>query len=109
MKLNLGKVSFEGQVFEYQGAKLTIRPYPRSKSKFAMKDGAILFQGAEQIDIFKHCLKAWEGVEDESGNPIPLTESVKQTVFDSGMAGISDFVITKNYEMLAQMAEAEKN
>lgn len=110
MKLTLSKVNWEGQWFDFKdGSKLKIRPRPRSQTKFFMREEGILFSGPERLDTFRFCLQDWEGIVDPEGNPVKLTDSVKETLFESGMEGIADFVLQKNIELFQQMAESEKN
>lgn len=110
MKLNLSKVNWEGQWFDFQGgARLKIRARPRSQTKFFMREEGILFSGPERMETFRHCLVAWEGIVDAEGNEIKLTDSVKEALFESGLGGIADFVLNKNAELFQQMAESEKN
>lgn len=110
MKLNLSKVNWEGQWFDFHdGARLKVRARPRSQTKFFMREEGILFSGPERLETFKHCLVDWEGIVDVEGKPIKLTDSVKEALFESGLGGISDFVLNKNAELFQQMAESEKN
>lgn len=110
MELNLSKVNWEGQWFDFRdGARLKIRPRPRSQTKFFMREEGILFSGPERMDTFKHCLVDWENIVDASGNPLKLTDAVKEALFESGLGGIADFVLEKNGELFRQMQETEKN
>ena len=110
MKLTLSKVNWEGQWFDFKdGGKLKIRPRPRSQTKFFMREEGILFSGPERMETFRHCLVDWEGVVDAEGNPIKLTDAVKETLFESGMGGVADFVLEKNADLFRQMADSEKN
>ena len=117
MKLQLEKASYEGRWFDFGDGRLKIRPYPASKSTFAIKDGVVIFFGEQNLDKFTYCLMAWEGMDAE-GKPVELTKEAKRKVYDFrlGKATIggaeiqmSDFVIQKADEMLAEAQEAEKN
>ena len=108
MRLDFGKIITE-RTYEYNGAKLTIRPYPRSRGKFASRDGSLLFSAADTLEAFKYCLASWDDVVDGDGKPIALTDAVKEKLFESGLGGISDFVMQKNNEMIMEMAALEKN
>ena len=110
MKLDLAKVNYEGEWFSFgDDGRLKVRPFPRSKSKFKVVDGALIFGGTETLDTFKYCLVDWEGFVDPAGKPIKLTETIKEKLFDSGLMGIADFVIQKNIELQKATMEEEKN
>ncbi len=110
MKLTLSRVNWEGQWFDFKdGARLKVRARPRSQTKFFMREEGILFSGPERMETFRHCLVDWEGVVDADGKPLQLNDSVKEALFESGMGGISDFVLEKNAELFRQMADTEKN
>lgn len=110
MNLDFSKVNFEGRWFDFRdGARLKIRPYPRSKVRFTLKDGSIILRGGESLEIFRFCLLEWEGIVGPAGQALTLTDAVKGQLFDSGLAGISEFVLLKNGEMLDEMRDEEKN
>ena len=110
MKLNLSKVNWEGQWFEFRdGARLKVRPRPRTATKFIMREEGILFSGPERMETFRHCLVDWEGVVDTEGKDLKLTDAIKEALFESGLGGISDFVLEKNAELFSKMSESEKN
>lgn len=109
MKLDLAKISYDGEWVEFGDGRVKVRPFPRSKSKFKVIDGALIFSGSETLDIFKYCLMEWDGFVDNEGKPIKLTEGVKEKVFDSGVMGLADFVISKQTELQKRIVEEEKN
>ena len=110
MKLTMSRVNWEGQWFDFKdGARLKIRARPRSQTKFFMREEGILFSGPERMETFKHCLIDWENVTDPDGNALKLTDAVKEALFESGLGGISDFVLEKNGELFSRMQESEKN
>jgi hypothetical protein len=74
-----------------------------------MREEGILFSGPERLETFRHCLVEWEGVVDAEGKDLKLTDSVKEALFESGLGGISDFVLEKNAELFSKMSESEKN
>jgi len=82
MKIDLGKVSYDGQWFDFGEARLKIRPYPASRTDVAFKDGAVIFSGEAANDMFSYCLEAWEGVTDAEGKALKLTPAVKKQVYD---------------------------
>jgi hypothetical protein len=102
LKLDLSKIIGE-RVYEFNGAKLTIRPYPRGLTKNFFEIGS---QGKE---AFRYCLVRWEGIMGSDDKPLPLTDAVKDTLFDSHLAGIADFVMAKNMEMIEVMRAEGKN
>jgi hypothetical protein len=82
MKIDLGKVSYEGKWFDFGEARLKIRPYPASRTDVAFKDGAMIFSGEAANDMFDYCLEAWETVSDIDGKAIKMTRAVKKQVYD---------------------------
>ena len=113
MKINLGKINWEGRWYDFgehePKARIKIRPRKRSQTKFVMRDDGIVFSGPERLDTFKYCLIDWEGFFDLNESPIKMTDEIKEQLFESGLGGISDFVLMKNAEMFNEMAEQEKN
>lgn len=119
MKLDLGKVSYEGRLFEFGEAKLKIRPYPASRTDVAFKDGAVIFSGDAAFDMFAYCLETWEGVEDAKGKPLALTPAVKKQVYDFRIGRavtpdgkeetLADFVLRTAREMTAAIEADTKN
>lgn len=112
MKLDAAglKAKMDSAWYDFRdGARLRIKPYPRSKTRFVMQDGAAIFSGLDSLETFKFCLLEWEGVVDQDGKPIPLTDDLKIDLFNSGALGVSDFVIRKNVELLNAFGVEQKN
>lgn len=109
MKIDLAKISYDGEWFDFKDGRVKVRPFPRSRSKFKMIEGALIFSGAETLEQFLYCLQEWEGFTDTEGKAMKLTDAVKTKVFDSGIMGLADFVIAKNVELQRRIAEEEKN
>jgi hypothetical protein len=114
MKLNLEKAAYEGRWFDFADGKLKIRPYPASKTAFAIKDGAFIVYGEQNLEKFIYCLTAWEGITYDDGKPLELTKELKKQIFDfrlckSGDETMSDFVIQKADELFAEAQGQEKN
>lgn len=104
------KAKMDPAWYEFQaGVRFKIRPYPRSKSRFVLQDGAVIFSGTESMQTFLFCLMEWEGVVDQEEKPIPLTDELKQQLFDTGAMGIADFVIKKNADLLNAFGAEQKN
>lgn len=109
MKLKITDLSYESKWYAFEDAELEIRPYPFSQANVIVKDGAMVISGEEQCKIFKYCLTGWKRITDADGQPIPLTEEIKQKVYDFRLAGIADFVIAKTWEFRSQTGELAKN
>ena len=119
MQIDLTKVSYEGRVFDFGDAKLTIRPYPKSRVDIIIKDGAMVLSGASALDMFIYCLTKWENVPDANGNPLKLSVDIKQKIYDFHMGVItdekgekicmSDFVIRTARGMSEENAAETKN
>lgn len=110
MKLDLGKLSYDAQEYDFKdGAKLMIRPYPRSKSNLIVKDKGIALTGEDQCKIFKYCLVSWSDVIDANGKELKLTDDVKQHIFDFGVDGIPEFVLEKAKVFERKKEDEEKN
>lgn len=93
-----------------KGVKFQIRPYPASREKLLlMPGGGLALSGEQQLDKFIHCLVGWQGIEDENGSPIELTEEVKKVVFDNRLEDIPSFVAEKINEMEAEREAEAKN
>ena len=119
MKIDLGKVSYDGKWHDFGDARLKIRPYPASRNEVAFKDGAVIFSGAAAWDMFNYCLEAWEAVSDAEGNPIRLTAEVKKQVHDFGLGratlpdgteqNLSTFVLSAARRITSEIEEDAKN
>jgi hypothetical protein len=119
MKIDLGKASYEGREYDFDGARLTIRPYPASRSDIQVKDGAIVLSGNSARDMFMYCLTKWENVVGADDQPLKLTDDVKKKIFDFRLisapdekgdtVSLSDFVIRKAREMSEEITADTKN
>lgn len=119
MKIDLGKASYEGREYDFDSARLTIRPYPASRSDVQVKDGAIVLSGASARDMFMYCLTKWENVVGADDQPLKLTDDVKKKIFDFRLisapdekgdtVSLSDFVIRKAREMSEEITADTKN
>ena len=119
MEVNIIGCSYEGKWFDFGNAKLKIRPCPASRQNFGVKDGVVVFLGADSFDKFKYALEAWEGyVTVGDHKPIELTDEVKKKVFDFRLGAteidgekfvIADFVLRKADELVTQVVADEKN
>lgn len=111
MIVNLDKSAMAPKWHEYQGARFRIRPYPRSKGVFTLKDGGWQLSGREQLEKFKYCFMSWEGVEVD-GKPVPLTDEVKELIFDSPApenAALVAFVIQRIDGAEREYTDEQKN
>ena len=119
MELNLDKISYEGEWFEFGNGRLKIRAYPLSKQDFVIKNGNLVILGEYELAKFKYCLLDWDNyVKPGTQEKIILTDEVKQKVYDGRLGvtmidgkelSISEFVRIKADELFEKMAEAEKN
>lgn len=119
MKIDLGKVSYDGQWFEFGEARLKIRPYPASRTNVAFKDGAVIFSGDAGNDMFSYCLEAWEGVTDAEEKALKLTAAVKKQVYDFRLGKatekdgsertLADFVLKTARVLTAEIEVDTKN
>jgi len=120
MELNIGKVSYEGQWFDFGNGRVKIRPLPATKLNFTVRDGGTMIAGEQSFDRFRYSLEAWENFTTPAPDlkPIDLTDEVKRKLFDFrvGSAVIDgqevalvDFVAQKAQEILAGIQSAEKN
>lgn len=119
MKIDLGKVSYDGRWFEFGEGRLKIRPYPASRTDVAFKDGAVIFSGDAAHDMFGYCLEAWEGVTDADGKDIKLTAAVKKQVYDFRLGKateadgteitLADFVLKTARALIAELEADTKN
>ena len=91
MKMDLNKVSYDGQWFDFGDFRTKIRPYPDSRMDVMFNDGNRVFSGEATFDRFSYCLEAWEGVVDANGQPLKLTSEVKKTIYDFNL-GVVDGV-----------------
>jgi hypothetical protein len=120
MKIDLTKVSYEGKVFDFGKAKLTIRPYPQSRADIAFnKNGERVFSGANARDMFTYCLTDWDNVFGADDQPLKLTEDIKNKIYDFKLSTVknekgedvsmSDFVINTARELTEGIAADTKN
>ena len=49
----------------------------------------MIVDGMESKEIFKWCLQDWEGFIDPKGEPMKLTDSVKEKIFESNLMGLA--------------------
>lgn len=76
---NLG----ESKKYKFMDGTVLIRQFPASLSMVEGNiDGFVRISGKQQLEAFVHCLTGWENFEDESGDPVALTDEVKQGLFD---------------------------
>jgi hypothetical protein len=91
MKIDIAKASsYEGREYDYGEAKLTIRPYPRSRADVMVKDGSLIITGNSMRDMFVYCLTKWEGVTGDNDQPLKLTDDVKRKIYDYKLGSIVD-------------------
>ena len=110
IKLSLNDLSYEPRDVEFNGAMLKIKPVPLSECNFTVTpQGDMKIAGAEQCRIFKKALVGWSGVVGSDGAELPCTDEIKQKVFDFGLAGLGEFVITTVMGLNKQRTDAEKN
>lgn len=119
MKIDLGKVSYDGRWFDFGESRLKIRPYPASRSDVAFKDGAMIFSGDAASEMFAYCLEAWEGVTDADGKALKLTAAVKKQVYDFRLGKatekdgsettLADFVLKTARSLTAEIEADTKN
>ena len=119
MKVDLSKVDYSGREYEFGGAKLTIRPYPASRTDVQFRDGAIVLSGSSARDMFIYCLSKWENVVGSDDKPLKLTDDVKRKIFDFRLISaddedgnpvtMSDFVIRKAREISEEITADAKN
>ena len=57
---------------------------------------------------FMHCVKGWEGLYDDEGNPLECTQENKEWVFNYDKQ-LRDFVIEEIQEMEESRGQALKN
>ena len=109
MELNIFGFSYDAQWYEHNGARFKIRPYPASRETTIITGEGIKVIGETNFQEFSYCLVEWDQIEDKDGQPLPLTEANKRIVFDFGIAGITDFVMSTAREMKRREAAALKN
>lgn len=118
MKIDLSKVSYDGQWCDFGEARLKIRPWPASHDDIAYKDGAVIFAGSHGLEMFQYCLEDWDGVIGADDKPLKLTPQIKKDVFNFqlGKAGepgkeetMSAFVIRIARKMTADIGADVKN
>jgi len=119
MKVDLSKVDYNGKEFDFGGAKLTIRPYPASRTDVQFRDGAIVLAGSSARDMFIYCLTKWDNVTGADDKPLKLTDDVKKKIYDFRLISaddedgnpiiMSDFVIRKARELSEEIASDAKN
>lgn len=116
-----------------QQAKLTIRPFPSSRSELKMRRNAgtddgdfnleIVKEGKENKDIYMYCLLKAEGLTDQEGEKLdidakisvpmgdghvkmPVKEFIYDFCFDSGLP---QFVLQKAKVIESEVKREEKN
>lgn len=119
MQIDLSKVSYDGEWFDFGESRLEIRPYPMSRQDVSIKDGAMVFTGVKAQDMFVYCLTGWENVKGNDDQPIKLTTDIKQKIYDFRLGKIknekgeevclSDFVLMKAREKTAGLEADQKN
>jgi hypothetical protein len=119
MKIDTTKVSYEGQVKEFGNAKLTIRPYPQSRSDVGFKNGTMIISGINTRDMFMYCLTEWDGVSGSDDKPLKMTDDIKKMIYDFRLGSItnekdevttmSDFVIAEARKLTDEIANDTKN
>lgn len=69
---------------EIDGVKFTIKPMPFSRYTVPDYDesGEPVFTMRTAWSLFDGCVVSWEGLEDQNGEPIPVTQANKQYIFD---------------------------
>jgi hypothetical protein len=82
MKVDLSKVSYDGEEVQFGDATLTIRPLPASLVVIAWKDGCIMLTGDEGLKTFDYCLTMQRGILDAEDKPLRLTKDVKKMIYD---------------------------
>lgn len=111
MKLSFNDLSSDGRWFTMPDSDLEmlIRPYPADLVSFLFKDGGVVLSGSENMKRFKYCLLDWRNAQNSDGQPIKLTEMVKDTIFKTNFEGIPTFVLQKSAEMLEKKASDEQD
>lgn len=109
LKLDLTKLSYEAQWYDFGGARLKVRPYPMSKANLVFKDNGLIISGEDQCEVFKYCLVTWERVTGLDGKDLPCTDEIKQKIFDFRLAGIADFVLAMDRRFREDKETLEKN
>lgn len=118
MQLDVSRVAYDGQWYDFGGSRVKVRPFPATKISFWIKDGAMEVSGDQTFAKFDYCLEAWEGFVTPDGTPIPLTAEVKRKIYDFhlGVAEVDGvqtelvaFVTSTADAMAAAMRSAEKN
>lgn len=82
MKIDLSRVSYDGEWVDFGGIRLKIRPLPASMVNITVKDGGIVLSGADGLLAFDHCLTDQQGIVDAAEKPLKLTSSVKKMIYD---------------------------
>ena len=108
MQLNLDELSYDAKAYEFDGALLSIRPYPSSLTTVSLTATGVMISGDEQAKIFAYCLVGWDNVVGADGKALECTPDVKKKIFDFRVAGIPNFVLLKSRQFEEEKAAAEK-
>ena len=118
MKLNINKdygqsvkhFLLEGEEDE-TSPYIMLRPYPKHlESQRFGADGGLIFNGATERKKFMYCVTGWGNIlDEESGEPIELTDKVKETVYKWNLEGIATFVWSQLLVGLKDEEKQEKN
>lgn len=114
MKIDMGKVSYDGRWYDHGEARLKIRPYPLSRAEVAFRDGSVIISGDASWDMFDYCLIEWENVTGADGAPLKLNTQIKKQIYDFRLGkidgvGISDFVLAQGRKLTQEVEEDTKN
>lgn len=109
MKIDIDALTAEPGWHDFNGARFLIKPLLLSETNFKMQDGGIVISGQDHLKIFMDCLKDWEGVVDQNGQPLACTAKVKRKVFDFSLGGIAGFVVAEAQKFEKAKGEQEKN
>jgi len=114
MKIDISKVSYDGQWKDFGGGRLKIRPYPASRQDVTLKEGAVILSGDAGFDMFSYCLEDWENYVGADDQPLKLTDDVKKKLYDFKLAkvdgeALSDFTLKTARKLTDEIGAETKN
>jgi len=105
-----------GEIFDFVPEKekefpgVYIKPMANSLVNIHISsDGGQSILGKDQRRAFINVFMGWRNVEDKKGKEIPLTDSLKLSIFETVAYGLPALIINQSMKLAKAKEEQEKN
>jgi len=90
--------------------RIQVRPVPQSMMNYTLgRDGGFGISGNDRLRSFLYAFMAWKNFVDSKGQPVKLTEKLKEEIFQKSGWEIPSFVQIKSQFLQNKKVDQEKN